>query len=202
MSILVHDNVALSRGNPEVLQRNGQDSQNLQSTRYEEPPFSAVFANQQGDQQLLGHYQSQGYPQIQVNQQRQREQQQQGHYHSQGYQQRQVFQQRHEQQPPLSKGHRIALKVRELPLKEVYSKICVKLNIKRMFFDDFRMVAEELGMDRDTTEYVGQQKDPTDFIFSEYRRNVTVGELVKILHKIERLDVATVLEKWIDQGST
>lgn len=79
----------------------------------------------------------------------------------------------------------------------------MKLNIKRDWsFDDFRMVAEELGMDRDTTECVGQQRNPADLIFSQYHTSLTVGELVKILHKIERQDVAEVLEKWNDQGST
>lgn len=205
----MYDDLAFSRGNPRALNTSGQDSQYLQSTRYGEPPFSAAYAMQQGDQQLLGHYQSQEHQQIQRNQQRQREQQQQGHYHSQGYQQRQGFQQRHgdqqpyNQRPPWSRDDRTAMKVYKLPPKEVYSKICMKLNIRRdLFFDDFRMVAEELGMDRDTTEYIGQQKNPTDVIFLEHRPNVTAGELVKILHKIQRLDVAAELEKWIDQGST
>ena len=95
------------------------------------------------------------------------------------------------------------MKVLDLPKKEVYSKICLKLNIRRdISFDDFRMLAEELGMDRDTTEYSGQQRNPTDFILSQYNPNVTVGELVKILHKIERLDVEAVLKDWIQQGST
>ena len=95
------------------------------------------------------------------------------------------------------------MKVLDLPKKEVYSKICLKLNIRRdISFDDFRMLAEELGMDRDTTEYSGQQRNPTDFILSQYKPNVTVGELVKILHKIERLDVEAVLKDWIQQGST
>lgn len=191
MSILVADDVVFPRGNPQVMQINGQESPYLQSTRYGEPPFSALYVKQQGDQQ------------------RQREQQQQGHYHSQGYQQQQGFQQRHGDQqlhnkrPPWSRDDRTAMKVYKLPPKEVYSKICMKLNIRReLFFDDFRMVAEELGMDRDTTEYIGQQKNPTDVIFLEHRPNVTASELVKILHKIERLDVAAELENWIDQGST
>ena len=95
------------------------------------------------------------------------------------------------------------MKVLDLPKKEVYSKICLKLNIRRdISFDDFRMLAEELGMDRDATEYSGQQRNPTDFILSQYNPNVTVGELVKILHKIERLDVEAVLKDWIQQGST
>ena len=73
----------------------------------------------------------------------------------------------------------------------------MKLNIRRDWsFDDFRMVAEELGMDRDTTEFIGQHRNPTDSLFVEYYY-VTVLQLINILHKIERLDVAAVLEEWI-----
>jgi len=94
------------------------------------------------------------------------------------------------------------MKVLDMP-KKVYSTVCLKLNIKRdMSFDDFRMLAEALGMDRDKTTYSGQQINPTDFIFSEYNPNVTVGELVTILHKIERFDVEAVLKDWIQHGST
>ena len=70
-----------------------------------------------------------------------------------------------------------------------------------MTFDDFRMVAEQLGMDADTREFLGQQKNPTDVMFKDYQQNVTVGELIKILHQIERFDVAAVLEEWIKEGS-
>ena len=88
------------------------------------------------------------------------------------------------------------MKVRQLPLR-IYSKICMKLNIRRDWsFDDFRMVAEELGMDRDTTEFIGQHRNPTDSLFVEYYY-VTVLQLINILHKIERLDVAAILEEWI-----
>lgn len=87
--------------------------------------------------------------------------------------------------------------VKTLPLR-IYSKICIKLNIRRDWsFDDFRMVAEELGMDRDTTEFIGQQKNPTESLFKEHCPNVTVIQLINILHKIERLDVAAILEEWI-----
>lgn len=89
------------------------------------------------------------------------------------------------------------MKVRQLPLR-IYSKICMKLNIRRDWsFDDFRMVAEELGMDRDTTEFIGQRRNPTDSLFVEYYTSVTVLQLINILHKIERLDVAAILEEWI-----
>lgn len=95
-----------------------------------------------------------------------------------------------------STSDRKAVLVRDLPLA-VYSKICVKLNIIRDFFDDFRMVAEKLGFDKDTTQFIGQGRNPTDQIFTQCRRKVTVGMLIEILHDIPRMDVAEVLEDWV-----
>ena len=37
--------------------------------------------------------------------------------------------------------------VKDIPFP-VLNKICLKLNITSPFFDDFRMVAEQLGMDK------------------------------------------------------
>ncbi|CAH3024571.1 unnamed protein product [Porites evermanni] len=103
----------------------------------------------------------------------------------------------HHQSERYSKEVKESMKVRQLPLR-IYSKICMKLNIRRDWsFDDFRMVAEELGMDRDTTEFIGQHRNPTDSLFVEYYTSVTVLQLINILHKIERLDVAAILEEWI-----
>lgn len=62
------------------------------------------------------------------------------------------------------------------------------------------MVAETLGMDRDTTEYAGQDRNPSHKIFSQYYPTVTVRELIQILHKIERMDVAVILEEWVAEA--
>ncbi|XP_044172491.1 uncharacterized protein LOC122963174 isoform X2 [Acropora millepora] len=86
--------------------------------------------------------------------------------------------------------------VRYLPYR-VFNQICTKLNIRRHFFDDFRMVAEQLGMDKDTIEYIGQSENPTHKIFSSCHRGVKVGRLTEILLEIERADVAKVLEDWL-----
>lgn len=86
--------------------------------------------------------------------------------------------------------------VKDIPYG-VYSKICTKLNIRRDFFDDFRMVAEKLGMNRDAIEFIGQGRNPTDKIFTSGDRRVTVRRFIAILHEIERSDVAEVLEEWV-----
>ena len=89
--------------------------------------------------------------------------------------------------------------VKDLPYG-VYSKICTKLNIRRAFFDDFRMVAEKLGMNRDAIEFIGQGKNSTDMIFTSGDRTVTVRRLIGILHEIGRMDVAEVLEEWVAES--
>ena len=86
--------------------------------------------------------------------------------------------------------------VRYLPYS-VLKQICTKLNIRSQFFDDFRMVAEQLGMDKDTIECIGQSENPTYEIFTSCHRDAKVGRLIKILHEIKRPDVAKVLEDWV-----
>ena len=86
--------------------------------------------------------------------------------------------------------------VRYLPYR-VLKQICTKLNIRSQFFVDFRMVAEQLGTDKDTIECIGQSENPTYKIFTCCHRDAKVGRLIKILHEIERPDVAKVLEDWV-----
>ena len=122
-----------------------------------------------------------GHPPSATHQQTYGNQQSEGHHQSESY----------------TKEVKESMIVKTLPFR-IYSKICIKLNIRRDWsFDDFRMVAEELGMDRDITELIGQQNNPTECLFKEHCPNVTVFQLINILHKIERLDVAAILEEWI-----
>ena len=101
----------------------------------------------------------------------------------------------------LSEEERIKIRVRQLPF-QVYRKVCEKLSVKRSFtFDDFRMVAEKLGLDRDTMEFLGQQSNPADVMFSQFGRNLQVDKLIGILHEMERSDIAAVLEDWIVTGN-
>ena len=86
--------------------------------------------------------------------------------------------------------------VKDLPYL-VYTKICVKLNIKNLLFNDFRMVAEKLGMDRDVIQWIAQGENPTHKIFTSCRPGAKVGRLIEILHEIKRPEVAKVLEDWV-----
>ena len=54
--------------------------------------------------------------------------------------------------------------VKYLPYR-VLKQICTTLNIKNQFFDEFRMVAEQLGTDKDTIEWIRQSENTTHKIF-------------------------------------
>ena len=97
---------------------------------------------------------------------------------------------------------RLSTKVTSIPLK-VYSDVCLKLNIKRSLqFDDFRMLAERVGLSRDQTEFM-EQKYPnhTDEILKTWskKREATVGKLIDILKEkdFDRTDVTDILENWV-----
>ena len=90
--------------------------------------------------------------------------------------------------------------VKDMPFR-VLGEICMKLDIIRDRFDDFRMVVEELGSDKDTIEWIAQRENPTYKLFTSYHRHVKVGRLIEILHKIKRKDAAKVLEDWVADSS-
>ena len=78
----------------------------------------------------------------------------------------------------------------------------MKLSVKRdMTFDDFRMVAEVLGVDRYAIDFLGQQSNPADVMFTQYGKLLQVDELIRILHEVERSDIAVVLEGWVVTGN-
>ena len=86
--------------------------------------------------------------------------------------------------------------VKDLPYL-VYIMICVKLNIRSLLFNDFRMVAEKLGTNRDIIDWIGQDENPTHKIFSSCHPGAKVGRLIEILYEIDRAEVAKVLEDWV-----
>ena len=97
---------------------------------------------------------------------------------------------------------RLLTKVTSIPLK-VYSDVCLKLNIKRSLqFDDFRMLAERVGLSRDQTEFIEQNySNHTDEILKTWSRKKesTAGKLIEILKEkdFDRTDVADILENWV-----
>lgn len=97
---------------------------------------------------------------------------------------------------------RLSTAVTELPLR-VHSKICLKLNIRSVFFSDFRMFGEKVGLSRDEVEFLGQQVNPTDHILKKWSSSgqATVKNLMDILAEdgLEKNDIIEILEDWVNQ---
>ena len=94
----------------------------------------------------------------------------------------------------------LTTKIMHIPLK-VYSRVCLMLNIRReLRFDDFRMLAEKVGLDGYEIRHIEQSENPTDVVLKTWSssRNATVGRLIELLkdEDLKRMDVAEVLEKW------
>ena len=97
---------------------------------------------------------------------------------------------------------RLSTKVMCIPLN-VYSRVCLMLNIRReLRFDDFRMLAEKVGLDGYEIRYIEQLENPTDVVLKTWSssRDATVGRLIELLkdEDLKRMDVAEVLEKWVN----
>ena len=98
---------------------------------------------------------------------------------------------------------RLSTSIKGIPLS-VHGRICMMLNVKRdVKFDDFRMLAEKVGLDKDETNFIGQLKNPTDEILKTWSKKLeaTVGKLIEILKgkDLERMDVVKVLEDWVNE---
>ena len=100
---------------------------------------------------------------------------------------------------------RLSTMLAKLPLK-VHAQLCMMLNVKRdLKFDDFRMLAEKLGFDRDFIRAIEQMTNPTDVILQNWPSSseATVGNLIDLLkgEDLERMDVAAILESWVNESS-
>ena len=98
---------------------------------------------------------------------------------------------------------RLSTSVKGIPLS-VHGRICVMLNVKRhVKFDDFRMLAEKVGLDKDETNFIAQRENPTDVILKTWSKKpeATVGKLIEILKgkDLDRMDVVKVLEDWVNE---
>ena len=99
---------------------------------------------------------------------------------------------------------RLSMKVTEIPLK-VYSVVCVKLNIEQTVrFNDFRMLAEKVGVTREETDVIKQRyENCTDQILKIWalKKEATVGKLIDLLKEDDfgRDDVVQPLQDWVNQ---
>ena len=103
---------------------------------------------------------------------------------------------------PHKQPHCLSTKVACIPLK-VYSRVCLMLNIRReLRFDDFRMLAEKVGLDNYEINNIEQMENPTKDVLRTWSSScdATVGRLIELLkdEDLKRMDVVEVLEKWVN----
>jgi len=90
-------------------------------------------------------------------------------------------------------------KMKDIPIK-FYSKICNSLDIFRdLFWDDYRLLGEKIGLSRNEVRLLGQRKNTTDLMMQKFdsQRNSCIGKLRRILEEMERDDVLTIINEWI-----
>lgn len=97
----------------------------------------------------------------------------------------------------LSKQERLDLQVTSLP-NSLYQRVCNMLDTEESFFRDYRMLAEELGMDKTNINRLQKVQTPTHSILLDYK--ITVDSFVTILKNIEREDVANEVEDWLEKS--
>ena len=94
------------------------------------------------------------------------------------------------------------LNKRDWALKETPNPILnetrLKLDDASQIFDYPQMLAEQLATGKETIEWIGESKNPSE-IFTCCHRDVKVGRLIciDVLHEMELPQVAKMLEDWV-----
>lgn len=83
---------------------------------------------------------------------------------------------------------------------EFYSNICIMLDtLRQLCWNDYRLLAEKVGLDKNNIRWLGQKENPTELILQKFesQKDCSVGRFKAILEQMERNDVITVIEEWV-----
>lgn len=75
----------------------------------------------------------------------------------------------------------------------------MKLDTTReLLWDDYRALAEEIGLGQDVILWLGQQKNRTELILQKFdaQKDPSIRRFKAILEKMERADLVAVIEDW------
>lgn len=81
-----------------------------------------------------------------------------------------------------------------------YRRICIKLDtLRQLSWNDFRLLAEKVGLDKDNIWWLEQKDNPTKSILQEFetQKDPSIGRFKAILEEMQRDDVVKVIEDWI-----
>ena len=100
------------------------------------------------------------------------------------------------------KSSRLSTNVMNIPYA-IIGKICLKLNAKHMLFRDYRLLGEKMGFSKDVTRDLERKDNPTAELLHLWstKPEATVQNLIVLLkdEDLERMDVATILEDWVER---
>ena len=78
--------------------------------------------------------------------------------------------------------------------------ICIKIDTPReLLWDDYRLLAEKIGLGTDVILWLGQQSNKTELILQKFdaQEDPSVRRFKEILELMERNDVVEVIEDWL-----
>jgi len=104
------------------------------------------------------------------------------------------------------KSKLLSTRVTDIPYA-ILGKICRNLNTKdSMFYRDYRLLGEKMGYGKDVTRDLERKDNPTDVLLQLWsiKSEATVQNLIALLRDsdLERVDVATILEDWVERESS
>ena len=87
----------------------------------------------------------------------------------------------------------------EIPIK-FRRNICMMLDIRdELQWNDYRLLAEKVGLATHVISWLGQQKNKTELILQQYntQEDPSIRRFKAILDEMKRDDVVTEIEEWI-----
>lgn len=101
--------------------------------------------------------------------------------------------------PQVSLNHHLSKRMSAIPIK-FRRLICIMLDTPReLLWDDYRLLAEKVGLGNDVILWLGQQKNKTELILQKFdaQEDCSVRRFKAILEEMGRNDVVTVIEEWV-----
>ena len=85
---------------------------------------------------------------------------------------------------------------------KIYYWICLKLDIKTPFFNDYRILGEELGFVRSEISLLGNSDQPTNHLLNQWvarkGKGATIGVLMDAFDETKRHDLLDLLKTWTE----
>ena len=93
----------------------------------------------------------------------------------------------------------LSKRVLAIPI-EFRRKIYMLLDTPReLFWDDYRLLAEKIGLGPDVILFLGQRNNKIELILQKFdaQEDPSIRRFMAILKEMERNDVVTVIEQWM-----